>query len=107
MGYGVGNVVDQGEKFVESFGAELLSNVGLNQSVNSSSHLVVEVEAHDGPVNLKRRGITIQVAKSQLNKAQDQPNLQVQLLEKPLALIFAHGVAESDGVRKKKKYGPK
>lgn len=42
-----------------------------------------------------------------MKKSRDQTDLQDQLLEEPLALVFAHGVAEGDGVRKKNKYGPK
>lgn len=97
MGCGVGNVIGQGAKFVGSPRVGLSSNAGSNQRVDSGTHLVVEEEAHDGYVNLKRGGTKIQATESHLKK----------FCEESLALVFGHGVAESDGARKKKKYSPK
>lgn len=40
-------------------------------------------------------------------KSRNHIETQVLPLEEPLALLFAHGVAEIEGAHKKKKYGPK
>lgn len=65
--------------------------------MESGTILGAEVEAPLGIVNLKRGGPAIHEVDANVKKLRDQSDLKDQLLEEPLALVFAHGVAEGDG----------